>query len=80
MNKNDIFSLITNVLGIDSESVEMDADFYEDLNAESTDMIELHLQLEDLLQTKIDKDQFEEIQTVDDLIALIEEVTGDIIN
>lgn len=72
MNKQDIFTLISNIFGVEVEEIDLDSDFAEDLNGGSKDMLELKLQLEDLLQTAIDQEDFEEINTVDDLLKVLE--------
>ncbi len=80
MNKQDIITLVSNVFGVEPEEIDVHSDFYEDFNGESTDMVELQLQLEDMLKTKIDRDQFMEVQTVGDLFELIEEYSNEFID
>ncbi|NMC36132.1 hypothetical protein GYA49_03740 [Candidatus Beckwithbacteria bacterium] len=80
MNKQDINQLISNVIGVDVAEVSADAHFFEDYNCEPTDMIELKLQLEDALKSKIDQDEFDRLETVADLYELIEEYTDDFID
>ena len=73
MNKQDIFTLVSNHFGIEIDEVEMDSEFVEDFNCEHTAMIELKLVIEDLIKTKIDPEEFEEVKTVDDLLVLFED-------
>jgi acyl carrier protein len=80
MNKNDLFNLISNVFGVEPDDINRESDFYDDLNADSTDMIELKLQLEDELKTKLDDDEYLTVQTVGELIELIEEYSNDFID
>ena len=72
MNKQDIFTLISSHFGIEIDEIDMDSEFVEDFNCNHTDMVELKLILEDLIKTKVDKEEFEEIESVDDLFALLE--------
>lgn len=80
MNKQDIINLVSNISGVDPDEIDADSDFFEDLNCEPKDIVELQLQLEDLLKTKIDSDKFMEIQTVGDLFELIEEYDNEFID
>ncbi|NMB56334.1 acyl carrier protein [Candidatus Beckwithbacteria bacterium] len=78
MNKNDILYLISNILGIEMDEIQMESDFREDLNCDPNDLVELRLQLEDLLKiSDLDQEDFQEefenIETVQDLFNLIEE-------
>ncbi len=72
MNKQDIFTLISNNIGVEADNLSVDDDFADDLNCGLSDMIELKLQLEDIIKEKIEDDEFEEIKTIEDLIILLE--------
>lgn len=73
MEKQDIIDLIANLLGIDAAEITIDSDFYDDLNCDDKEMIELKLLLEDKLKIEFDEEEFSEIETVNDLFELIEE-------
>ena len=73
MNKQDILQLISDTVGVDIEEINLNSSFYDDLNCDPKAMVELKLQLEDLLKTSLDEDEFSEIETVEDLIGLVEE-------
>ncbi len=73
MEKQDIIDLIANLLGIDAAEITIDSDFYDDLNCDDKEMIELKLLLEDKIKIEFDEEEFSEIETVNDLFELIEE-------
>lgn len=73
MEKQDIIELIAIILGIDPAEITTDSDFYDDLNCDDKEMVELKLQLEDKLKIEFDEDEFGQIETVNDLFELIEE-------
>jgi len=73
MEKQDIIELIANTLGIDQSEITVDSDFYDDLNCDDKEMVELKLQLEDKLKIAFDGVEFADIETVNDLFELIEE-------
>lgn len=73
MEKQDITELIANILGIEASEITVDSDFYDDLNCDDKEMIELKLQLEDKLKIEFDETEFADIETVNDLFELIEQ-------
>jgi len=73
MEKQDVIELIAEILGIEPNEITVDSDFYDDLNCDDKEMIELKLQLEDKLKIEFDDTEFTDIETVNDLFALIEE-------
>lgn len=80
MNINQLYQTISNFFGVDVEEIELDSDFYEDFNAEQTAFIEFKLHIEDLIGTKIEEKDWENISTVEDLINLIEEYSNEYID
>jgi len=73
MEKQEIIELIANILGIDTAEITIDSDFYDDLNCDDKEMVELKLQLEDKLKIEFDEEEYSQIETVNDLFELIEE-------
>lgn len=59
-------------LGCSEEEVEMDSNLIEDLGADSLDIVELSLVLEDEFDTTVEDEDFEELQTVGDIVEYIE--------
>ena len=80
MNKQDLYTLISNVFGIELDEIDMESDLTEDLNADHTSLVELKLQLEDLTKANIDQEEFDEVETVEDLYTLLDQydVTDDL--
>lgn len=64
------------VLGVEPEVVVESAQFAEDLEADSLDLVELVMALEDALEIEIPEEELEEVVTVGDAVRLIEAKTG----
>ena len=56
--------VLTEQLGVDDNEVTEDASFQEDLDADSLDLVELIMELEDQFGIKISDDDAQKIQTV----------------
>ena len=56
--------VLTESLGVDDSEITDDASFQEDLNADSLDLVELIMELEDQFGIKISDDDAQKIQTV----------------
>jgi acyl carrier protein len=56
--------IIADQLGVDEDKVTADAHFIEDLNADSLDLVELIMELEDQFGIKISDEDAQKIQTV----------------
>ena len=65
--------LIVEQLGVDEEEVTMGASFVEDLNADSLDLVELIMSLEEEFGMEISDEEAEKIQKVSDAVEYIEE-------
>ena len=66
-----IQEIIADKLGIDVEEITSDAAFVEDLNADSLDIVELIMALEDELDMEIPDDEAEKFVTVGDVVKFI---------
>ncbi|WP_244833200.1 acyl carrier protein [Clostridium sp. BJN0001] len=66
-----IQEIIADKLSIDAESVKMDANFIEDLNADSLDIVELIMALEDELDMEIPDEDVEKFKTVGDVVNYV---------
>jgi acyl carrier protein len=80
MDKDKIYQIISNVFGVDKDEIQLESDFYDDFNSDRTELVELKLQIEDLINTQIEDDDFFEIKNVEDLLNLIEEYTDEFID
>ena len=65
--------LIVEQLGVDEEEVTPTASFVEDLNADSLDLVELIMSLEEEFGVEISDEDAEKIQKVSDAVEFIEE-------
>lgn len=74
---NDTFpkvkKIIVEQLGVDEDQVEPSAAFVEDLNADSLDLVELIMSLEEEFGMEISDDAAAKIQTVQDAVDYINE-------
>lgn len=66
--------IIVEQLGIDEEIVTMDATFTGDLEADSLDIVELMMALEEEFNIEIPDEEAENISTVKDAVAYIADV------
>lgn len=67
--------IISNILGVDSEDVTMEASFQDDLGADSLDVVELIMDLQEEFNIEIPDEEAEKIQTVGDVVDYIKEHT-----
>jgi acyl carrier protein len=65
--------IIVEQLGVDEEEVTPQASFVEDLNADSLDLVELIMSLEEEFGMEISDEDAEKIQKVQDAVDHIEE-------
>lgn len=65
-------SIIVDQLGVSLEEVTPEASFIEDLGADSLDIVELIMALEEEYNVEIPDEDAEKIQTVQDVISYIE--------
>ena len=65
--------IIVEQLGVDEEEVSLQASFVEDLNADSLDLVELIMSLEEEFGMEISDEDAEKIQKVSDAVEFIEE-------
>ena len=71
-DKNKLNQLISETLGIKIENIKEDSRFIEDLGADSLDVTELMLNIEDQFQIKISDDEVGKFKTVKDLMVYLD--------
>lgn len=71
--KKDVISTIAEQLGVDVREVTDEKSFIEDLNADSLDLTEMIMTLEEKFNVEIADEQAEKMKTVGDVIAFINE-------
>jgi acyl carrier protein len=69
--------IIAEQLGVDESQVTRDASFEEDLNADSLDLVELIMSLEEEFGIEISEEDAEKIKTVGDAIDYVREHKGE---
>ena len=68
--------IVVEQLGVDEAEVKPEASFVDDLNADSLDLVELIMSLEEEFGMEISDEEAEKIKSVGDALEYIEEKTG----
>lgn len=66
-----IKKIVADQLGADADEITMESTFVEDLGADSLDVVELVMAMEDEFDMEIDEDEAENISTVGDVVEYI---------
>jgi len=66
-------ALIVERLGVEAADVTMEASFKEDLGADSLDVVEFIMELEEAFDVEIPDEEAEKLTTVGDVIKFLEE-------
>ncbi len=67
-----IASILADQLGIAQSKITMDSDIIKDLGADSLDVVELMMTLEDTTGKTIPDDKIADLKTVGDVVRLVE--------
>lgn len=70
---DDVKAIVIEQLGVSADEVKLESKFIEDLNADSLDVVELVMALEEKLGIEIPDEVAEKMTTVGDVVAYIEE-------
>lgn len=68
-------SIIADQLGVSEDEVKPESKFIEDLGADSLDIVELIMAMEEEFETEIPDEEAEKIRTVNDVIMFIKNHT-----
>jgi len=69
--QNRVRKIIVDQLGVDEDKVKMDASFVDDLGADSLDVVELVMALEEEFNIEIPDEDAEKTKTVSDVVNYI---------
>lgn len=69
----EVKAIIVELLGVDEDKVTMDANFREDLEADSLDLVELIMAFEDKFGGEISDEDAQSISTVGEAVIYVEE-------
>jgi len=69
--------IIADVLSVDPDDIKSDTTFIDDLGADSLDVYQIIMAVEDELGIEIDENQAEKIRTVGDAVDLIRQTKGE---
>lgn len=69
--ENRVKSIIADQLGVDEAQIKPESKFIEDLGADSLDIVELIMAMEEEFQTEIPDEEAEKIRTVGDAINYV---------
>ncbi len=72
MTIDKIKSILAEQLDVDAETLTMETDIAKDLNADSLDVVEILMSLEDEFSVEIPDEEIENIKTIGDLVGYIE--------
>ncbi|MFW6120547.1 MAG: acyl carrier protein [Petrotogales bacterium] len=80
MEKKDIFNRVKKIvaenLSVDESKITEETSFVEDLGADSLDLVDLVMALENELGISIEDEKLSELSTINDVIELIESEKG----
>ncbi len=77
MNEQEVFNqikaIIVDRLGVDAEKIDYDTSFQDDLGADSLDIVELVMEMEDEFNEEISDEVVEQLTTVGKAVEFIKE-------
>ncbi|MBP6950451.1 MAG: acyl carrier protein [Clostridiaceae bacterium] len=76
MVKSKVVDIFVDLLGVSADEVTEDARLIEDLAVDSLDAVELSLTLEEQFSLSVEDYEIEQLQTVSDVIELIQKKLG----
>lgn len=66
-----VVNVLVDMLGVDDEEVTLEASLIEDLGADSLDLVEIIMGIEDEFDIEIEDSQAERIKTVGDIVTFV---------
>jgi acyl carrier protein len=74
--QKEVFDIVVEQLGVDENDVSLDKSFVEGLNADSLDLTELMMTLEERFGFEISEEEAEKLKTVGDVVNYIQKKKG----
>jgi len=68
--------IIVDQLGVDEDQVTLEASFMDDLDADSLDIVELIMALEEAFDMEVSDEEAEKMNTVKDVVSFIDQYQG----
>lgn len=80
MSKEEIFekvrTLVAEKLGVDEDEIELESNLEEDLGADSLDLVDLTMAIEDEFGVRVEDEELENIKTVEDIVKKLSKELG----
>jgi acyl carrier protein len=73
----EVKAILVDLLGVDGDQISMGSRFREDLEADSLDIVELVMALEDQFNVEVSDEDAQKIATVEDAVKYINTLKGD---
>ncbi|HAA85932.1 MAG TPA: acyl carrier protein [Kosmotogaceae bacterium] len=81
MTSDEVFErvkiIVAEKLGIEEDEISLSSELVEDLGADSLDLVDLVMAFEDEFGTKVEDEEIESINTVEDIVKYIKKKTGE---
>lgn len=74
--EKEVIEIVVEQLGVDRDDVTADKSFVEDLGADSLDLTELIMTLEEKFDCEISQEEAEKLKTVNDVITFVQNKRG----
>ena len=72
--KDRILQIIAEQFNIDKEDLTEDMNFQDDLNADSIELVELVMTIEEEFETEVSEEDLEKLKTIGDVIEYVEDL------
>lgn len=73
--EQEVIDIVVEQLGVDKEDVTLSKSFVEDLNADSLDLTELIMTLEERFDCEISEEEAEKLKTVGDVVTYVQQIS-----
>lgn len=74
--KQRVTGIISDCLGASLDEIQGDSLIKDDLGADSLDMIDIGMKLEDAYRISLEEEDYDAVNTVDDLVGLVQKKLG----